>query len=201
MRALLIAGAATAALVGLAGCGQDTGQDTGPDTAGQSSESTTEPMSTVVEPTPPAPTVTRTPPSTKPQDPPEDTRPPGKPAAPVTLSPSGPVVPAGVRQVPSEQIDASAVPEYYQHRGQVWVYDDGHALQTFAMATSGCGDAEARVTTESASEVRIVMRPLPQPQGGPPDGRMCTTVMTPRPVTVTLDAPLGDRMIYLVGGR
>ncbi|MCT2584009.1 hypothetical protein [Actinophytocola gossypii] len=192
MRALLIA-AAAAGLVGLAGCGQGTG-DGGDDVSAGTDRS-----SVVAEPTPPE--VTRTPPETKPQDPPGDTEAKGTPAARVTLSPSGPVVPPDVRQVPAEQVDASAVPEYNEHRGLVWVYDDGYSLQTFAMATSGCTGVEGEVVTETASEVVIATRPLPQPQGGPADGRMCTTVMTPRPVTVTLDAPLGDRTVRLESGR
>ena len=198
MRALLIAGAAAAALAGLTGCGQDDGAAAGPEQA-----RTTEPPSTLATKVPPEPTgITPTPPNTKPQDPSSGpARPPGTtPSAPVSMSPTGPVVPPGVRQVPSAQIDASAVPEYYEHRGLVWVYDDGHSLQMFAAASSGCGGVEAQVS-ESAGEVRIDMRPMPQPQGGPPDGEMCTTVITPRPVTVALDAPLGDRMIYLSGGR
>lgn len=197
MRALLVAGATAAALVGLAACGQ-----AGPE-AGQEQTRTTEPRSTVTTKVPPEPTgITPTPPNTKPQDPPSDPAGPPStpPSTPVSLSPTGPVVPPGVTQVPSAQVDASGVPEYYDHRGLVWVYDGGYSLQTFASASSGCGGVDARVS-ESATEVRIDMRPLPQPQGGPPDGEMCTTVITPRPVAVALDAPLGERMVYLTGGR
>lgn len=195
MRALLIAGVAVA-LVGLAGCGQEA------DPAGSGPEQTTVDPSTLATKIPPEPpAVTPTPPETKPQDPPSGEDRPATPSAPVSMAPTGPVVPAGVKQVPSAQIDASAVPEYYEHRGLVWVYDDGYSLQMFATARSGCGGMEARIANESATEVRIAMGPMPQPQGGPPDGTACTEVMTPRPVTVALDAPLGDRKIYLEAGR
>ncbi len=137
----------------------------------------------------------------------EPTEPSGKPpsgtepSAPVSLSPTGVVVPDGVTQVPADQVDASALPAYYEHRGEVWVFDDGYSLQMFAAASSGCTDAEAVVVDQSGSGVRITLRPLPETPGGRPDGGACTAVMTPRPVTVTLDAPLGDRMIHLGIGR
>ncbi len=106
-------------------------------------------------------------------------------------------VPAGVTQVPAAQVDASAVPEYYDYRGQVWVFDDGYSLQAFAMATSGCGGVEAELVDQSATEVRITMGPQAEPKDGSSDDRVCTEVETPRPVTVALDAPLGDRKIFL----
>lgn len=187
MRALFIATLAAAALVGVAGCGQGAAP-----AAGSSSTAPSHAASTVVSATPPI---------SKPQDPPAPKPTEGVPTPPVSVSPSGVVVPEGVRQVPADQVDASALPAYYDHRGEVWVFDDDRSLQMFAAASSGCTDAEAVVVDQSASEVRIMLRPLDQPQGGRPDGEMCTAVMTPRPVTVRLDAPLGDRMIFLAGGR
>ncbi|MPZ82834.1 MAG: hypothetical protein GEV28_21515 [Actinophytocola sp.] len=191
MRALFIATLAAAAVVGLAGCGQDAapaGDSAGaaPDTASSTATSTELPS---------------LPPVSKPQDPPAPKPTEGTPEPPVSVSPSGVVVPEGVRQVPAGQVDASALPVYYEHRGEVWVFDDDYSLQMFAAASSGCTDAEAVVVDQSASEVRIMLRPLDQPQGGRPDGTVCTAVMTPRPVTVRLDAPLGDRKIFLAGGR
>ncbi|MGH3757968.1 hypothetical protein [Actinophytocola sp.] len=189
MRALLFATLAAAAVVGLAGCGQDSAAPAG-DTSASSTATPTEttgepPVSTPPEPKPPA-----------------DSRPPGPPpSAPVSVSPSGPVVPEGVTQVPADQVDASALPAYYEHRGQVWVFDDGYSLQMFAAASSGCSDAEAVVVDQSDSDIRIMLRPLPQPPGGRPGGGACTAVMTPRPVTVALAEPLGDRKILLASGR
>jgi hypothetical protein len=97
-------------------------------------------------------------------------------------------------------VDATAVPEYYQHRGLVWVYDGGYSLQMIAAANSGCGDAEAKIVDQSASAVRIVLRSLPGAMGGPED-TACSGAITPLPVTVSLDAPLGQRRVFLAAGR
>lgn len=185
MRSLLFATLAAAAVVGLVGCGQDAAAPAG---GGSSAATSATGTSSDIPPLPPV---------SKPQNP-SGTKP---PAPPVSVSPSGVDVPEGATQVPTDQVDASALPVYHEHRGDVWVFDDGYSLQTFAAASSGCTDAEAVVVDQSASEVRIMLRPLPAPPGGLPDGGACTAVMTPRPVTVALDAPLGDRMIYLAGGR
>jgi hypothetical protein len=119
----------------------------------------------------------------------------------VTIGPNGPVVPAGVTEVPPSQVDASALPSYFEFGSKVWSYDGGFALQLFAAASSSCTDAEAVVVDQSADTVKIVVRPLPAPQGGRPDDGVCTMVMTPKPVTVTLDSPLQDRTILLSAGR
>lgn len=187
MRALLIA-AAVLGLGTLAGCAVEV----------KPVATSDPPVST---PTVTTPTPTGVPSVTKPQDPPGATPPATAPSPPVSIGPSGSVVPAGVTEVPAAQVDASALPEYYEHRGQVWVFDDGYSLQMFAMASSGCTDAEAMLVDQSATEVRIMLRPMDQPQGGPPDGTVCTEVLTPKPVVVALDAPLGSRTIYLAGGR
>ncbi|OLF16898.1 hypothetical protein BU204_14455 [Actinophytocola xanthii] len=181
----MLSSVTVALVVVLAGCGEDVG-------ASQPGGGTVSTGVTVTEEASREPSATET----------EPPRPPGgTPSAPVSLSPDGPVVPEGVRQVPSSQVDASAVPEYYDHRGEVWVYDGGYSLQMFAAASSGCGGVEARVVDQSAEAVRIVVRALPAPQGGSPDDPVCTTVITPRPVTVALDAPLGERRVFLAGGR
>jgi hypothetical protein len=70
-----------------------------------------------------------------------------------------------------------------------------------AAASSGCSEAEAVVVDQTAEAVRIMLRPLAQTQGGRPDSRPCTAVMTPRPVTVRLREPPGDRKVYLGIGR
>jgi hypothetical protein len=186
MRALLIATAA--GLVLLAGCGKEAAPSgsTQPDPTAPTK--TEEPATDIATPEPPG---------GKPQDPGTT------PEPPVTQAPSGTglVVPAGVTQLPPEQVDATALPMDYAERGLVWVFDDGFSLQMFAMATSGCGGVDARVVDQTATEVRITLGAMDQPQGGPADDTMCTTVMTPKPVTVTLDAPLQDRKVLLATGR
>ncbi|HWM05169.1 MAG TPA: hypothetical protein VNP92_22750 [Actinophytocola sp.] len=185
MRALLFATLAAAAVIGLAGCGQDAAAPASDTSTNTTGTETTETLPPVSKPTKPA----------------EPEPPRGTPKPPVSQGPTGLVVPDGVTQVPAAQVDSSAVPVYSEHSGQVWMFDDGHSLQLFATATSSCTDAEAVVVDQSDAEVRIMLRPLPSPPGGLPDGGACGAVMTPKPVVVTLDAPLGDRMIYLAGGR
>jgi len=192
MRALLIATTAALALGVLAGCGNEPAR-TASDASGQSEQSSQsqkpapETPSVIAEPTPPAS-------GGKPQDPSG-----GEP--PVTIGPDGPVVPAGVTEVPADQVDVSALPNYFEYGDKVWMFNDGFALQMFAAASSGCSDAEATVVDQSADSVKILVRPLDGPEGGRPDGTACTAVMTPRPVTVTLDTPLRDRTVYLSAGR
>lgn len=179
------------AVAGLSACTHDAGTADTSGTLPRSSQVTTQPPSTA----PPS--------ASQPGIAPGEPAPDGKPSAPVTLSPQGePVVPPGVEQVPAAQVDASALPTYYKLHGDVWVFDDGYSLEMFAAASSGCTDAEAVVVSQSSSEVKLTLRPLDAQPGGRPDGGgACTAVMTPKPVTVRLDQPLGDRMIYLGIGR
>jgi hypothetical protein len=198
MRAYLIATTAVLAAVALAGCGnQPTSTSAGQATSQTSETSETRPPespSDVATPVPPSTEIEPTPPGGKPQNPSG-----GQP--PVTIGPDGPVVPAGVTEVPASQVDASALPSYFEYGNKVWLFNDGFALQLFAAASSSCTDAEAVVVDQAADSVKIVVRPMAQPQGGRPDDGICATVMTPRPVTVTLDTPLRDRMILLSAGR
>ena len=98
--------------------------------------------SDIAEPTPPA-GQPPTPSAGKPRDPSS-----GPP--PVTIGPNGPVVPAGVTEVPSSQIDASALPNYIEYGNRVWAYDGGFSLQMFASASSSCTGAEAVVTKQAS---------------------------------------------------
>jgi len=185
MRAFLLA---IVAVFALAACGEQPASSDQP-AQGQSGQTKTapEPPSVIAEPTPPA--------GEKPRDPST-----GEP--PVTIGPSGPVVPDGVTEVPASQIDASAVVTYSEYGKRVWMFDGGFSLQLFADATSSCGDVQAIVTDQAADSVTIEVRPVDQPQGGgPDDDKICASVMTPKPVTVTLDTPLQDRRIVLSAGR
>jgi hypothetical protein len=192
MRAFLIATTAVLGLGVLAACGAQPSQ-TASDQAGHTSSSATktppEPPSVIAEPTEP----TR-PDAGKPQNPSN-----GEP--PVTIGPNGPVVPPGVTEVPAAQVDASALPSYFEYGNKVWAYDGGFSLQMFAAASSSCTGAEARVVDQSANSVKIIVRPLDTQPGGRPDDSACSMVMTPKPVTVTLDTPLQDRKIVLSAGR
>lgn len=113
---------------------------------------------------------------------------------PVTEDQSGDVVvPEGVRRLPKAQVDARDVPEYWDHRGVVWVYGGGYSLQTFAMANNGCSGAKAEIVEQSADEVRLRLSSVP-----PEDkSKICTEALVARPVVVRLDEPIGDRMVVL----
>src|SRR3954470_9821129 len=102
MRALLPAPVAAAAVVGLAGCGQD-----GTPAGAKASEkpSTVSTGTSVTAPVPPLSTSVRPPPSPplspsapRPREPKPSAGAP--PTPPVTMGPNGPVVPPGVTQVP-----------------------------------------------------------------------------------------------------
>lgn len=186
MRALLSATLAALTVAGLASCTYDGG------TVNESVTAT--PPSEVSE----SPSVTSPPDPSAPD--PSAPKPPGDVPS-VSVSPSGVVVPPGVTQVPAAQIDAGALPVYYEHRGEVWVSEDGRTLQMFAAASSGCSEAEAVVLDQSPADIKITLRPLPSPPGGRPDDGVCTAVITPKLVSVGLDEPLGDRKILLASGR
>ena len=191
MRALFTAAVVVAAAATLTSCTYD---------AGTVDESVKAPAPSHVSETP---SVTQ-PPGIAPGEPnPSGRKPPAgtTPSAPVSMGPNGPVVPAGVTQVPAGQVDASALPAYYDNPAAVWVYDDGYSLEMFAAASSGCAEEEAVVVDQSADSVRVTLRPLANQPGGRPDSRPCTAVMTPRPVTVRLREPLGDRTVQLGIGR
>lgn len=183
--------AAVLALGVLAACGNTATSDSAgqANQTSQSQPTKPEPPSDIAEPTPPA-GQPPTPSAGKPRDPSS-----GEP--PVTIGPNGPVVPAGVTEVPAGQIDATALPNYIEYGNRVWAYDGGFSLQMFASASSSCTGAEAVVTKQASDSVTIVVRPIASPQGGRPDDSVCGAVMTPVPVAVTLDTPLQDRRIVL----
>jgi hypothetical protein len=193
MRAFLIATTVVLAVGVLAACGDQTTTGAS-DAAGQASQTSPSERPSKTAPEPPSDVVEPAPPAGKPQNPSS-----GEP--PVSLGPDGPVVPDGVTEVPAAQVDATAVPTYFEYGNKVWEYDGGFSLQMFAAASTSCAGVEARVVDQSSDTVKILVQPLDQPQGGSPDGGVCSMVMTPRPVTVTLDSPLQDRKIVLSGGR
>jgi hypothetical protein len=194
MRALLTTATAALALGVLAGCGNAT-TPAASDQTTTTATTTTAPTTSEQPPTPSDVTTPEPPVGGKPQNPSGGGQPP------VTIGANGPVVPKGVSEVPASQVDASALPNYFEFGNRVWQFEDGFSLQLFAAASSSCADAEAVVVDQSADTVKIIVRPLDQPQGGAPDDGVCTMVMTPKPVVVTLDQPLRDRKVLLSAGR
>jgi hypothetical protein len=195
MRAFLVAVGAVVALGVLAACGGQAAPAASSHAVGAGHTSQQATLPSKVPPETPSVVAETTPPvAGKPRNPSD-----GKP--PVTVGPDGPVVPAGVTEVPPSQVDSSALPNYVEYGNKVWAFDDGFSLQFFAAASSSCTGVQATVVDQGPDSVKIVVRSLDSPQGGRPDDGPCAMVMTPAPVTVTLDSPLRDRKILLSAGR
>lgn len=197
MRALLTAATAALTLCVLAGCGDASTPAASDQTTTPSTASTTPavPPSKTPPETPTPSDVTSPPAAGKPQNPTG-----GEPL--LTIESGKVVVPAGVKELPASQVDASALPQYEgEFSRKAWLHDDGFTVEVIGYASSGCTGVEGRVVDQTPDAVKIVLNPLDQQPGGKPDDSMCTTVMTPRPVAVTLDQPLQDRKVMLSAGR
>jgi hypothetical protein len=196
MRALLTTATAALTLCVLAGCG-DASTPAASDQTTTTTTSSSAPSPSKTPPATPTPSdvATPRPPAGKPQNPTS-----GEPL--LTIEGGKVVVPAGVRELPASQVDASAVPQYEaEFSRKAWLHEDGFTVEVIGYASSGCTGVEGRVVDQTPNAVKIILSPLDQPPGGKPDDSMCTTVMTPRPVAVTLDQPLADRKVMLSSGR
>jgi hypothetical protein len=98
-------------------------------------------------------------------------------------------VPAGSVQIPAGQLDASALPSGFPR--EVYTGKDGKLLSVKA-EEGGCGHAVATLMEQSAQRVVIDLSETP----GQP-GQMCTMDIRYPVVSVTLDAPLGNRTVVL----
>ncbi|MDQ3402912.1 MAG: hypothetical protein M3548_05900 [Actinomycetota bacterium] len=187
MKTSLFTAGAVLALLALTACGQSTDQAESP----VSTQPTTTVVPTTTESAPPttaSPSVVPAPPTGEPTT----------PSGPqVTIAPSGVVVPPGYQEVPVTQVDAKALPDGYSER-RVWVSGDGKTVQAFAIAPDSCTMVEGHVTGSDDGMVKIALNAMAQRQGGPE--QVCATVITPRPVTVTLKQPLEARTVVLVEG-
>ncbi|MBC6447645.1 hypothetical protein [Actinokineospora xionganensis] len=173
MKTSLFTAGAALALLALTACGQQ------PEQAGAGPSST--PASTTTQPTT---TPSATPGTSVP------------PTAPPTGAPTGTAVPPDFKELPPGQVESKSLPEVYTER-RVWASPDGKTLQLVGMARDSCGGVEGEVLEFSASTVRIGLRPMAQPQGGP-EGQACAMVVTPRPVLVPLREALGNRTVVVV---
>ncbi|EHK82707.1 hypothetical protein ACQPZU_14115 [Saccharomonospora azurea] len=92
--------------------------------------------------------------------------------------------------VPVGQIDSKALPEGYPV--DVSVSDKGHTLTVVAQE-GGCTKASAELAEETGERVTVTLI-----ESKPADKNvMCTMDMRYPPLTVELDAPLGDREVVL----
>lgn len=171
MKTSLFTAGAALALLALTACGQQ------PEQAGAGSSST--PANTTAQPT--------TTPSATPGT-----------SVPPTGAPTGTAVPPNFKELPPAQVDSKSLPEEYTER-RVWASPDGKTLQLIGLARDSCGGVEGEVLEFSASTVRIGLRPMAQPQGGP-ENQACAMVITPRPVVVPLREALGNRTVVVIEG-
>ncbi|RAS63272.1 hypothetical protein C8D87_107421 [Lentzea atacamensis] len=109
---------------------------------------------------------------------------------PVSISEEKPVVPPNVTPVPKEKVDTTSLSDTY--RDEAYVFGDGRDIEVFGVG-GGCKEARAEVSGQSADLVQITLVTITKQ----PPGTMCTQEIRQVPLTVRLDAPLGDRRLVL----
>ena len=109
---------------------------------------------------------------------------------PVSISEEKPVVPPNVTAVPKDKVDTTSLSETF--RTEAYVFNDGRDVEVFGVG-GGCKEARAEVTAQSAEVVQIVLVTVTKQ----PPGTVCTQEIRQVPLTVRLDAPLGDRRLVL----
>lgn len=115
--------------------------------------------------------------------PPSTDTPVGGPAMPGLHLPEGAVPVAGNR------VDAHSLPASFPR--EVWSEKNGTVLG-FDGEDGGCFTSSAKVVTQTDSQV--VVRLI---QNEPGTGHMCPMYLRYKPMSVTLDKPLGDRNVVL----
>ncbi|MCP2243145.1 hypothetical protein [Lentzea aerocolonigenes] len=109
---------------------------------------------------------------------------------PVSISEEKPVVPPNVTPVPKEKVITTSLSDLY--RSEAYVFGDGRDVEVFGVG-GGCKEARAEVTAQSAELVQITLVTITKQ----PPGTVCTQEIRQVPLTVRLDAPLGDRRLVL----
>lgn len=98
-------------------------------------------------------------------------------------------LPPGSTPVAGNRVDASALPATFPR--EVWTQGDG-TLVGFDGEEGGCFTSGASVTAQTDSQVTIRLVQHEQPIG-----HMCPMNLAYRPMSVTLDRPLGARTVVL----
>ncbi|NIH88151.1 hypothetical protein [Amycolatopsis granulosa] len=111
--------------------------------------------------------------------------PPALPGGPREMQP-----PAGVTPVPAGRVDASALPADFPR--EVYVSADGRQLFVRA-EEGGCGRAAAELTAQDTQRVVVTLVESRSNLAG----QMCTMDLRYPVVTVTLSAPLNERIVVL----
>jgi hypothetical protein len=109
---------------------------------------------------------------------------------PVSISEDKPVVPPNVTPVPKDKVNATSLSDTY--REDAYVFGDGRDIEVFGVG-GGCKEARAEVSGQSADVVQITLVTITKQ----PAGTVCTQEIRQVPLTVRLDAPLGDRRLVL----
>lgn len=109
---------------------------------------------------------------------------------PVSISEEKPVIPPNVTPVPKEKVDTTSLSDTF--REEAYVFGDGRDVEVFGVG-GGCKEARAEVTGQSADVVQITLVTITKQ----PPGTVCTQEVRQVPLTVRLDAPLGDRRLVL----
>ncbi|MFD4640330.1 hypothetical protein ACFWN2_23650 [Lentzea sp. NPDC058436] len=109
---------------------------------------------------------------------------------PVSISEEKPVIPPNVTPVAKEKVDTTSLSDTY--RDEAYVFGDGRDVEVFGVG-GGCKEARAEITGQSADVVQITLVTITKQ----PPGTMCTQEVRQVPLTVRLDAPLGDRRLVL----
>lgn len=105
---------------------------------------------------------------------------------PASISPNPPEKRAGL---PEKQVDATALPKGYPR--EVWTQRDG-AVVAATGQEGGCGSVHAEISEQTPKRVGIVFV-----EETPKGADACTMDIRYQPVTVELDAPLGERTVVL----
>lgn len=109
---------------------------------------------------------------------------------PVSISEEKPVIPPNVTPVAKDKVDTTSLSDTY--RDEAYVFGDGRDVEVFGVG-GGCKEARAEVTGQSAEVVQITLVTITKQ----PAGTMCSQEVRQVPLTVRLDAPLGDRRLVL----
>ena len=99
-----------------------------------------------------------------------------------------PAPPPGGTTVPAAQVDASALPEGYPRL--VWIQDDGRTVGAYGQE-GGCTQVHSELREQTPQLVRIAFVEVTMSPGP------CTMDLRFRPLSVQLEAPLGERSVVL----
>lgn len=102
--------------------------------------------------------------------------------------PAWPAPPPGATAVPAAQVDASALPEGYPRL--VWIQGDGRTFGAYGQE-GGCTQVHSELREQTPQLVRIAFVEVTMSPGP------CTMDLRFRPLTVQLEAPLGERTVVL----